>query len=241
MTDASLSAFLHIFTRKQAISNGFRHYFTGKPCKRGHYSLRMVSGKCLACEPVHAPSKERRAAQGARYYLKHKDRLLEQQRNKYRASSEAKKASSNRWRLANPDRKREANRAHYLANKERYRKRGAEWAENNQERMREAAKKWRQENAERVRASKRNRKALLRKAEGLHTEEDIQRLMVLQRSKCAHCSRSIKKERHVDHVIPIARGGSNWPDNLQLLCPHCNMSKGAKDPYEWKQERGMLL
>jgi 5-methylcytosine-specific restriction endonuclease McrA len=31
----------------------------------------------------------------------------------------------------------------------------------------------------------------------------------------------------------LARGGTSDPENLQLLCPRCNCSKGAKDPQEW--------
>ena len=35
---------------------------------------------------------------------------------------------------------------------------------------------------------------------------------------------------HVDHIMPLARGGPNTLDNLQLLCARCNLAKGAKVP-----------
>ena len=33
---------------------------------------------------------------------------------------------------------------------------------------------------------------------------------------------------HVDHIAPLARGGTNHPDNLQLAHAACNIRKGAK-------------
>lgn len=40
---------------------------------------------------------------------------------------------------------------------------------------------------------------------------------------------------------PLARGGSNWISNIQLLCPRCNTSKKALDPIVWAQREGRLL
>lgn len=38
-----------------------------------------------------------------------------------------------------------------------------------------------------------------------------------------------RKEFHVDHIVPISKGGDEWDlDNLQLTCPRCNLSKGDK-------------
>ncbi len=47
---------------------------------------------------------------------------------------------------------------------------------------------------------------------------------------CMKCGESAKKDSfHVDHIIPISRGGDEWAlENLELSHPKCNLSKGAK-------------
>lgn len=40
---------------------------------------------------------------------------------------------------------------------------------------------------------------------------------------CARCGSTEKLA--VDHVVPMARGGSDDPSNLQILCKRCNSSK----------------
>ena len=39
----------------------------------------------------------------------------------------------------------------------------------------------------------------------------------------------------IDHKYPVSRGGSNASHNLQLLCVHCNRSKGVLLPRELTQ------
>jgi hypothetical protein len=65
-------------------------------------------------------------------------------------------------------------------------------------------------------------------------EWHIVRSIVLERDGyvCTYCSNPTRL--HVDHVIPLARGGSNAFDNLVTSCGPCNQSKGPKLPEEWK-------
>jgi len=46
--------------------------------------------------------------------------------------------------------------------------------------------------------------------------------------RCQSCGRSPSEvSLQVDHIIPLAKGGSNDLSNLQTLCANCNGRKGA--------------
>lgn len=45
---------------------------------------------------------------------------------------------------------------------------------------------------------------------------------------CARCGKKFRRTgMDVDHIVPRSKGGDNSIHNLQLLCAHCNRSKGA--------------
>lgn len=50
---------------------------------------------------------------------------------------------------------------------------------------------------------------------------------------CRYCGAS-DVPLECDHVKPLARGGSNEPDNLVTACRTCNRAKHDKTPEEWQ-------
>ena len=49
-----------------------------------------------------------------------------------------------------------------------------------------------------------------------------------QEGMCAGCRYNFPfRNFTVDHVVPQAKGGTDHPDNLQLLCNACNSAKGT--------------
>ena len=49
-----------------------------------------------------------------------------------------------------------------------------------------------------------------------------------ERIRCPMCGRLIPQgKRHVDHMIPLSRGGLHVPENLEIMCKKCNLKKGA--------------
>lgn len=85
------------------------------------------------------------------------------------------------------------------------------------------------------------RRYRLLKSEEHFTPKDVDRLKKLQRMNCANCGGSLKYGFHVDHRIPVSKGGDNGPGNIELLCPECNIAKSAKLPHEFAQEQGRLI
>jgi 5-methylcytosine-specific restriction endonuclease McrA len=134
------------------------------------------------------------------------------------------------------------------------------WRKKNPEKDKATAKRWRakpearewlnaysaeyyrrdlERNRKRAIAYVANRKAKMAKNGGSFTAEDVGSLYQRQKRKCAGCGKRRKLE--VDHIVAIARGGSNDLANLQLLCIPCNRTKGARDAIDWAQDRGLLL
>jgi len=57
------------------------------------------------------------------------------------------------------------------------------------------------------------------------------KLQILKKSnfKCVLCNADLmEKEPHIDHIIPLFKGGGSETSNLQALCWECNLKKGTK-------------
>lgn len=59
----------------------------------------------------------------------------------------------------------------------------------------------------------------------------IDRVAIYQRDLgvCHVCGKSVDPTQfHLDHVVPISRGGTHTPDNVRVAHPHCNLRKAAR-------------
>lgn len=54
-------------------------------------------------------------------------------------------------------------------------------------------------------------------------------VMTRDRRRCVICGRSAADDvvLHIDHIVPLAKGGTSDLDNLQVLCQDCNTGKGV--------------
>jgi 5-methylcytosine-specific restriction endonuclease McrA len=144
----------------------------------------------------------------------------------YEANKDAVKQRVREWKDANPDRVLELRQIGYEANKEIVKQRVREWNE---------------ANPEGARSRGRNYRARKYAAEGSHTGDEIKALYVKQGGLCIYCRTDLQDKYDVDHIQPLARGGSNWISNLQLACKPCNNQKRAIDPIEFERRRAKRL
>jgi 5-methylcytosine-specific restriction endonuclease McrA len=91
---------------------------------------------------------------------------------------------------------------------------------------------YRAEHREMCLAKEHRRRALKRGNGGTHTAADISSQFTRQKGLCFYCHEKLLAY-HVDHVMPLVRGGSNGPENLVIACPSCNMRKNARHPMDF--------
>lgn len=217
-----------VVSKTAARSAGMKRYFTGRPCKNGHIAERWVScGSCAGCL-VETKAKL-------------KEWSLEYHRQWRAKNRDKSKAYTAAWRSRNPgagadymrarraadrDTLRAQERARYAANPEKFRAKNRAYLHANKELMAVYA---------------RRRRAAKAAADGSHTRGEIAALFSRQRGRCANCRASLRLGYHADHILPLALGGSDRIRNIQLMCPPCNLRKGAKHPVEFSRREGRLL
>lgn len=189
-----------------------------------------------------------RAASVERHY----DKLMKAWAS-YRAGNREKLRERTRaYQAANPEKVKASRAASYAKHKEKRRAEARDYCEEHREWSRAKSAEWRKNNPEKRKAYyhanfdknrfyQENRRARKLGAEGFHTKEDVERIRKDQNGKCALCRVKLCGVYHIDHIVPLSKGGSNWPANLQLLCKPCNLSKGARDPIDHARTLGLLL
>jgi len=177
--------------------------------------------------------REEVAEYNRRYREVNRERLFEQKR-RYREENRERIAEKKRRDYeADPTRAIERSRQWYRDNIEYARARNRQRYEENRVRVAEYHRQFYQANKERYYIYGRRRRARKRNAEGEHTFQHVVTIGDLQEWRCYYCNTDVADGYHVDHMIPLSRGGSDWPDNLVVACPTCNISKGVKTAEEF--------
>lgn len=81
-------------------------------------------------------------------------------------------------------------------------------------------------------------------AEGEYSQVDIEKIRLTLKDKCFYCSQPLNGGGEKDHMTPLSKGGTNWPDNITLACLTCNRDKHdktAKEFFEWRSQRNLPI
>jgi len=182
---------------------------------------------CLDVKPLEAFYKNSRTLDGFFYQCKACQNAYTKKWVANHPNSAKRKKSTDIWRAKNPHKVREKDARYY-----------AKYADQ----IKSQKSVYRKTHPEAIAAARHRYRARKRNAPGAHTAQDIQDLFLLQQSACAMCHQSfVKVKSHVDHIMPLALGGSNDKTNLQLLCAQCNLRKSSKHPVIFAQQMGFLL
>jgi len=168
----------------------------------------------ITAEALAVERKRRKAEYDAAWYAANKGRRAE---------------TAAAWYAENKERHAETNAVWYAENKERRAETNAAWYAENKERKAETSATWCAENPEKRRAMTHRRRA--RKSHAVP-----QRWLLsddVPDGACYWCGVEGAPEYHVEHVMPIWRGGPADESNEVRACAPCNLSKHGKTPLHW--------
>lgn len=196
-----------------------------KPCIKCGGLERYAKGNCKQCARALAAAS--RAANPGRI-------------ESWAAANPEKVAASRLARYAkNADTLRARSAAYYAKNKERRKAAMARWQAENPQQASDSRAAWNAANPEARRIYQHNRKESARGGVLSPGLPDV--LFILQKGLCPCCGQPLGDNYHLDHIMPLALGGTNTDDNMQLLRQRCNNQKHAKHPIDFMQSRGFLL
>ena len=116
--------------------------------------------------------------------------------------------------------------------KEKQREYNRLWREKNTDRARELARKgmskWRLAHPIEAKLQKSIRRARIAKARIDKRRIKPADIHNWESRVCGICLEDIENMYHIDHIVPLSRGGSHEASNLQLAHPFCNQSKFTK-------------
>jgi len=222
-------------------------------------SIEMFHKHKAKKDGLHCDCKECAKA----YQQANTEKIAEYNKAYKKSNNKRIKARDRIYNQTNSDKKKEyqqANREAIAANQKAYRQANkeklAEYIKKYQKDNPELLKAYKQTNAEKIseyqKAYKQSPmgKAAIKNSEhkrrSITKQGDITsaQLLELEQSAkvCYWCGVSLKgKKVHIDHYVPLAKGGKHTLSNLVISCSHCNLVKNAKDPIEFAQSIGKLF
>lgn len=211
--------------RKEALELGVSRYFTGEPCKYGHVEERLAkAGTCVVCARAmrKAMNPEKKSSAYRKWRLANPEKVAE------------RKA---RYAKLNPEKMKAAGARYHALNSEKINERKRKAREDNPESGRSSCKKWSLENKEK-KAEINHRRRAMEKSAIPDTFGEFDKFVIQEAYEMAKRRFQMTGYKwHVDHMIPLAKGGLHEATNIQVIPAKMNVQKRDKmvltKPMEW--------
>lgn len=188
-------------------------------------------------------------SRGKQFYRSECKDCTKQQSNARRKPKDVVREQHRAWRAKNSELSREIDKRSQLKNRDAIRSRErlrSQLRDKEAENLRH--RKWYSLNKQKILAKKRiyaqtpqakalkkandaKRRALISASPTHFTGADLQQIFLNQKGKCAWCHIDLEVSGyHADHIVPLARGGTNEASNICCACPTCNTKKWALMP-----------
>lgn len=187
--------------------------------KRDRYNRRK--------QEYYRENREDILAKQAEYVVANRDRIRAYKLEWEDRNRDSVRARQRRWRSENRARVRRVRAAWLAANPGRKARLDSEWQRANRGRCNEASRRYAERHPARVKASKAAYRSRHRRAGGACTAEQLRARIDYFGGRCYVCGVLYEA---VDHVKPIAAGGTHHPANLRPICNTCNSRKAAAWP-----------
>jgi|SRR5882672_2461481 len=216
-----------------------------KTCKKCGSTEFNNNGCCKPCIAIYqAKYRSENAAKAKLYndnYQAVNAEKINEQRKQYRLDhKEEKRLADLEYYKNNKGKLTEYKAKYYKKNKERLDLKNSRWVKNNPDKFKSIQARSVSKNPESKRIHCQNRRSRVRNNGGQLSKGLASKLFKAQKGKCACCRTDLNKY-HLDHIMPLARGGENEDSNIQLLCPLCNQQKFTKHPVDFMRSKGFLL
>lgn len=198
--------------------------------------LSKFCAKCSTFKSLDSFGPDVTKSIGLRSYCKPCESII--RKETHCENPEPRRLATKKWKENNRERDAARRKKYAEENREiinlNARLRSQEYRKNNPEKIQQkylSAKKWREANPDKVKINHIKR-SLRSSVAG--SPDIVEWIKIVLNDPCSYCG---GKSETIDHIIPIAKGGTHDVTNLTGACAKCNSAKGDKNLLVFLVER----